>query len=1204
MIRRKRLTSLGLAVAVVLPNGLTGLSRLFAGEAAVPASPLSSTTQPTMTNGQLLEQGISQFNKGQYEESVATLQSVDSKSLSDTAHKTVVDTLAKATEAASDRKAARDEFQRGEDARKANRMMEAMDHYQAVLNNSRADAGTVKKAQEQLALVQAAQKNAQGTAKAAYDQGVNEFNKGLWDQARTDFTTAQNLGYTAGFMQDSPAEMLAKIDQGQKDYMAKQAAAQQNTQQTAQKSQAQQAYDKAREEYRDGNWTAAKQDFIAARDMGFKPGFLEGLSPSEYLTRMDEKQAEDAKAAANTPAPNTPATNSPAAGAPMLASGAVATGTSSATGQTVDRGTTTQAGNGADQLKIQAANDAAVKQQMALKAQGEVDLAKKAEAAGNTQAAADYYAQAAIDDPTNAAAIAGRDRLQAQLGITPAGAGGGGAALNDAKTKITIEIQALTAQFNTGLSDARTDIAANNFAKAQADIDRAEQATTQDPTIFNTAQMQDFNARLAQARKELDQAKVDYTRQQQVQASSDAQAAEREREKLKLQENQAAIESLIKLSREQIDVHNYAAALGVIDQILALDPNNEYALGIQQLVEDKAVIQDQRHYREKFDFEFSKQLNAGEEKTIPYDDILRYPDNWPDISQERDEETQAKGLSTEDQQVQALLARRLPSVQFKDTPLSDAIDFLRDLTGANILVNWNALQAAGIDKQTVTINASLHDVPFSKVLTIVLDQAGPGKLGYNIEDGVITISTMDELNKKVVTRVYDISDLLVNPNFDSTIDTQSALQNALGGGLGGSTGGVGGSTGGAFGGGGGSSFGGQQGQNGQNGQNGSNNGSGNLQQQLQDIEKKIKNTVDYDTWKDNGGTGSGTIDDFNNQLIITQTPSVHSDVQGLLDKLRETRSVQVTVEVRFLTVERHFIEDIGVNLGLGFNQNTLAGTRGIQPFTVSDGSADFTKAPLTGVPNTIGSQANGLDVGFSYLDDISVSLLLRATQANVNSSIVHAPRVTMQSGQGATLLQETAFAYVSSINSAVGNGAPTGTPVISYATDGVTLQILRAIVDADHKYVTLDLDPQLNAFGGFTTFTFQSPAAGGTTGNTGATGTTGGGGTGTIVVGTGAATAPEETLQEPKETVTEVRTRATVPDGGTLLLGGLTVAGEVDEQAGVPVLSKIPFLKRLTTNTSQAKDEDILIILVKPTIIIDKEIEAHTFPLLSSKTPG
>src|SRR5204863_2804557 len=90
-------------------------------------------------------------------------------------------------------------------------------------------------------------------------------------------------------------------------------------------------------------------------------------------------------------------------------------------------------------------------------------------------------------------------------------------------------------------------------------------------------------------------------------------------------------------------------------------------------------------------------------------------------------------------------------------------------------------------------------------------------------------------------------------------------------------------------------------------------------------------------------------------------------------------------------------------------------------------------------------------------------------------------------------------------------------------------------------------------------------------------------------------------VQLPLIQITQVRTTVSVPDGGTLLLGGQTLSGEIEREEGVPVLSKIPFLKRLFTNRSYVKDDQILLILVKPTIVIQREQEQKQFPLLSTK---
>ena len=46
------------------------------------------------------------------------------------------------------------------------------------------------------------------------------------------------------------------------------------------------------------------------------------------------------------------------------------------------------------------------------------------------------------------------------------------------------------------------------------------------------------------------------------------------------------------------------------------------------------------------------------------------------------------------------LARKLPEVRITGVPLENAIDFLRDLTGLNMHVNWRALELLNVTRQT------------------------------------------------------------------------------------------------------------------------------------------------------------------------------------------------------------------------------------------------------------------------------------------------------------------------------------------------------------------------------------------------------------------------------------------------------------------------------------------------------------------------
>ena len=85
-------------------------------------------------------------------------------------------------------------------------------------------------------------------------------------------------------------------------------------------------------------------------------------------------------------------------------------------------------------------------------------------------------------------------------------------------------------------------------------------------------------------------------------------------------------------------------------------------------------------------------------------------------------------------------------------------------------------------------------------------------------------------------------------------------------------------------------------------------------------------------------------------------------------------------------------------------------------------------------------------------------------------------------------------------------------------------------------------------------------------------------------------------IQLPTLSSHRVQTTVSVPDGGTLLLGGQKLASETEVEAGVPVLSKIPILKRAYSSRTMVKDEQTLLILVKPKILIPAEQEELAFP--------
>src|SRR5688500_16770305 len=141
----------------------------------------------------------------------------------------------------------------------------------------------------------------------------------------------------------------------------------------------------------------------------------------------------------------------------------------------------------------------------------------------------------------------------------------------------------------------------------------------------------------------------------------------------------------------------------------------------------------------------------------------------------------------------AALNRVLPDMKFDGVGLGDCVDFLRDVSGANIHVNWKALEEVGVTADT-PVNLRLRSVSLATVLSLVLSEAGGGEtLAYDVDQGVIEITTADLANRKIYTRVYPVDDLLMEiPDFAApSMSLQDSNATSGGGGSGGGGGGGG-----------------------------------------------------------------------------------------------------------------------------------------------------------------------------------------------------------------------------------------------------------------------------------------------------------------------------------------------------------------------------------------------------------------------------
>lgn len=716
----------------------------------------------------------------------------------------------------------------------------------------------------------------------------------------------------------------------------------------------------------------------------------------------------------------------------------------------------------------------------------------------------------------------------------------------------------------------------------------------------------------------------------------EAAQADRDRHQLIEQNRQQQVDQLMSQAFELRKDRDYSGAIDALRQVQAIEPRNEQVRWMIEILEDKDSYIKQRKHRTDRDRETRDMMREVYESAVPYhDEAPRYPDDWLDIISSPDRApTGREGLSEEDRIVHNKLDQKIQPV-WEDQAFEEVLDELTANINLNVTVIWNDLEASGIDRDTPVTLELPSAVTVKKALEDILELVGGSEveLGYIVSDGVIKIATQDLLDRDVFVDVYDIRDLLmVIPDFSGAPQVDLTRSQSGGGGGGG------------------------QDENifSDDDDDDDEGDDAEREERVLDLLDLIRNTIEPDSWRENGGLVAA-IAEMNGQLVVTQTASAHEQVAELLGKLREQQSIQVAIESRFITVQSNYLEEIGLDLdvvlnagnanfdflrtagdagvsidpatgarlllprsftrqgftpavpgvgnplsvqipgsqtgGAGANQNFIQpyGTVGAVP-TASGGFQGTTPIPMMSNilditnPQTLSSDLPGsfagsnlqpaLNVFGSFLDNIQVDFLIRATQADQRSTLLTAPRLVLFNGQRSWVAVVNQQAFVSRLQPQVASGAAAQEPEVSQLTTGAVLDV-RATVSADRRYVTMTLRPGVGRLLGLQTFLF-------TTGPT---------------VGVGASGF----LQLPSINVQEINTTVSVPDGGTLLIGGQKLAGEIEIEAGVPVLSKIPILKRLYSSRTMVKDEQVLIILIKPRIIIQKEHERNSFPTLSSR---
>ena len=335
----------------------------------------------------------------------------------------------------------------------------------------------------------------------------------------------------------------------------------------------------------------------------------------------------------------------------------------------------------------------------------------------------------------------------------------------------------------------------------------------------------------------------------------------------------------------------------------------------------------------------------------------------------------------------------------------------------------------------------------------------------------------------------------------------------------------------------------------------------------------IRSSIAPDSWDSpvNGEVAQEkqqyTIQYRNGRIVVVHTPEVHEQVERLLDDFRKSRNLQVHIFARILTVSSEFLQSFDLDLGdennYGFDSDpngTSTDRWHVAGTLVND---DQTTNPVSTLDKTIGP----LTLSVAHLGNTGVNALLSAVLKRRKGSILVAPRLTCFNTQRANFQAVTNYNYVRRI-------AADGMPEIGNVPDGIIFDI-QPFVSADRRYITLVLQPQLRSLvdKDFQSKSFWFSGIPDDPNDPGAI---------DQLIDT-----PLRVVNLPETYLWSVATTVTIPDGGTLLIGGLSKVYERSGESGVPFLNSIPFLKFFFRAWTDTDYRDSVLFLVSAEIVPD-----------------
>lgn len=637
---------------------------------------------------------------------------------------------------------------------------------------------------------------------------------------------------------------------------------------------------------------------------------------------------------------------------------------------------------------------------------------------------------------------------------------------------------------------------------------------------------------------------------QRREAQQRAEAIQRHR--LAAERSRRLRDAALQLERERIDAllrralrarerRDYDEAILLCEQVLKINRADQRAVDLLAKCRRERHVYIRQLTADRWDEEHKLLSESIRTAMLPQLELVRYSTEWPEIDARRTAPTQ--GVQEQTETWRKEIANQLEqevTLDFQDTDIGEVVAYLQRVTSANLVLDPK------VAAQGATVTLKVERMKLRFVLDFIMKITG---LRYTLRNEAIFISNEQGTRGDLFMKIYDIRD----------------LTHAL------------------------SSFPGPSLEIPEPGTTGS--------RLLPPIEPEqrpeasefieiIRQVVAPNSWKEGEGT---SIEEYNGAMVVTQSAEVHELIDELLRSLRTQRGAQIHVKCKFLTVENSMLEEIGVNwqnynsswgraLSPPYNAGTSLGAawgeaRPDQALTAARINNQLLDYTSSGTLPRATNQPEGLALQtqtWQIANQFWASAILTAVEKERRGNVVFEPDLTLFNGQQAHIVNMNQQSYISDYDVQ----QQQYDPVISILSYGTVLDV-QAIASADKKYITLTLRPTNAQVRSWRRF-------GGSVG----------GFVGGDVEQAGGAIANTLPMLIPQLIYSAVRTTVTIPDGGSLVIAGMTNAESRRAHAGVPFLSHIPFLGRLFSSQGRAETEQRQLIIVQANLLLFDEIEA------------